>query len=98
MEDFMKKLKVIFIAGLIVASLTGVYVAANCSASATSCNASCSVNNVPPGGSSRCTAGPTNADCRGWDAAGNLCCSTGCQCPSGGGFGLCYIMIGSTCC
>jgi len=94
----MKKLKLFLCIGLLAAALTGIYIHANCSASATSCNANCSVNNVPPGGTSRCTASATKADCRGWDAAGNLCCSTGCQCSTTGGLSLCYILIGSTCC
>ena len=94
----MSKTKLFLIIGFLTIALGGLYVAANCSASATNpgCNASCSVNNVPAGGSSSCTSGPNNADCRGFDAAGNVCCSTGCQC--GPMFNLCYIMIGSTCC
>jgi hypothetical protein len=96
----MLKLKVFLIAGLLAAALTGLYIHANCSASATGagCNASCSVNNVPTGGTSQCTSSAKRADCRGWDAAGNLCCGRGCICNGGFGGVLCYEHIGNTCC
>jgi hypothetical protein len=90
----MKKLKVILLAGLIAAALTGIYVNGNCTATAT-CGATCSINNMPTGGTSQCTGSARQADCKAWDANGNLCCSTGCRCSP---FFACYIMIGSTCC
>ena len=93
----MKEIKICFVIALLVASLTGIYVAASCSASATrpGCNASCSIT-APPGGSCQCTSGPLSADCKAFDAAGNLCNQRGCVCTQGGAI-ACYLMINPTC-
>jgi hypothetical protein len=53
---------------------------------------------VPPGGTSTCTSGATSVSCKGWDASGALCCATGCNCPTTGGFTVCWQLVGSTCC
>ena len=94
----MKSPKTILAILALALALSGLRLGANCSATATGCSASCSINNVPPGGTSVCTGSRSGAECRGWDAAGILCCVKGCTCPSGMIGGYCYIMIGSTCC
>ena len=79
----MKKIKIFLVLVLFSALITGLYVAASCSATATNpnCNVSCSVS-PPPGGSSQCTSGPTSVRYIAYDAAGNVCDSIRCFCSA----------------
>jgi len=73
---------VLFVAVFAVLSM-GVFVQADCTAKATSCNVGCSVT-APAGGSTQCTGTATTATCIAYDAAGNQCKFTRCFCPTGG--------------
>ena len=94
----MKSLKIGLIVGFFaLIMLGGLYVSANCSASATrpGCAASCSIT-APPGGSSSCTSGPTTASCKAYDINGNLCNATSCSCLSTGAT-LCAQIFNPSC-
>lgn len=90
----MKKTKLLFIAVGLAVLMSGLYISANCSATAYGCSGvSCSVT-PPAGGSTQCTSTARTATCIAYDSTGAQCKFIRCQCPTGSPiYVACYAMI-----
>lgn len=78
----MKKWKLVLIASLLVAFMSGLYISANCSAHATGCDAAICRVTAPAGGTTQCTSGARKAECKAFDSSGALCKYIRCICST----------------